>query len=439
MADADKILSQHEVDALLSAIDSGTGEARPAPSALPYDFKRPSRVPREHVRALQLLHEGFAKNLQSALSGMLRTSVEVKVTGVHQLPLAEFLDSLPRPTALTLLSCEPFEGMFFLEINPSIACPIIERLLGSSRFGAWQQDKPLSALEWTVLDSVLSRTLDLLKDAWAPAAPVTFRIQRRESDPSRVPLENPNEAAVSAVLEIVVGDQRGCLDLAFPVVAVENHLERLTPGASVGVRRKEAGQTQEGLISKRLAPAEVRLTAELQPETVRLKDLEGLRAGDVLVTCHPVTQPVFLGVEGKTKFLARLGSLKDRKAAKVVSSVAGGKDLPDAPPRSPLEIRKSEGPEEPSAPPPPGFVENLLRLPLAAAAVLAEKPMRLKDVLALRAGEVVEFPHRADDPLELRASRRVLARGVAVKVGDRFALRLVSILDPRERVRALGP
>src|SRR5436190_20777176 len=120
MPDAERILSQHEVDALLSAIDRGAGEPRTSAPALPYDFKRPTRVPHDQIRAIQALHEGFARNFQSALSGMLRTAVEVKVSGVHQIPLAEILDSLPRPTALTVLAAEPFEGTFLLEINPSI-------------------------------------------------------------------------------------------------------------------------------------------------------------------------------------------------------------------------------------------------------------------------------------------------------------------------------
>src|SRR2546428_6458141 len=189
MPDPERILSQHEVDALLSAIDSGGGEARPSAPAHPYDFKRPTRVPHDQVRAIQALHEGFARNLRWALSGMLRTAVEVKVAAVQQLPLEEFLDSLPRPTALTVLSAEPFEGTFLLEINPSIACPIIERLLGSARFGAWQQDKALSPLEWTVLDAVIERALELMKEAWSAAGEATFRVQRREGESSRLHLQ----------------------------------------------------------------------------------------------------------------------------------------------------------------------------------------------------------------------------------------------------------
>jgi flagellar motor switch protein FliM len=441
MPDAEKILSQHEVDALLSAIDTGAGEAKPAPSAIPYDFKRPARVPPDQMRALQALHEGFARSLQSALSGLLRTAVEAKLTVVQQLSLQEYLDTLPRPTALSLLSCEPLDGTFLLEINPAISFPMIERLLGSSRVGAWHQDKPLSALEWTVLDTIVARALELLKDAWSPLGPVAFRVTRRESDPARLTLENPNEAAISAVLELIVGDQRGCLNLAFPVVAVEGHLERLSPSASVAGKRRDSAPAPEGAISKSLAPAEVRLSAELERETIRLKDLEGLRPGDVLVTAHPASAPVHLAVEGRLKFQARLGRLKEHKAAKVLSSVGAGRDLPPSPPRPPLEVRKAEGGDgsSASAPPPAGFVENLLRLPLLASAVLAEKAMRLKDVLALRPGEIVTFPRRADEPLELRAARRALAHGVAVRVGERFGLRLTSILDPRERVRALGP
>jgi len=441
MADAEKILSQHEVDALLSAIDTGGAESKSSPSAVPYDFKRPTRVHHDQIRALQTLHEGFARNLQSALAGLLRTQVEVRVTGVHQLPLSEFMDSLPRPTTLSILACEPFEGAFFLEINPSIACPMIERLLGSARFGAWQQDKALSALEWTVLDTVVARALDLLKDTWSVVGPVSFRAMRRESDPSRVPLQNPNEAAVSVVLEIVVGDQRGCLNLAFPVVAVESQLDRLFPTATGPAKRREAAPGQEGAISRRLSDAEVRVGAELQQETMRLSDLEALRQGDLVVTCHPASAPVFLRVEGHAKFLVRMGSLKDHKAVRIASALGGGADLPSSPPRPPLEVLKAEpaGGDVAPVPAPPGFVENLLHLPIAASAVLAEKSMRLKEVLALRSGEILEFPRRADEPLDLRAARRVLARGVAVRVGERFGLRLTSILDPRERVRALGP
>ena len=71
--------------------------------------------------------------------------------------------------------------------------------------------------------------------------------------------------------------------------------------------------------------------------------------------------------------------------------------------------------------------ETLMHLPLTASVVLAEKTLKMQDVLGLKPGEVMEFPKRADDPLELRVSGRMVADGTAVKLGERFGLRIGSI------------
>src|SRR5262245_18490143 len=184
MPDAEKILSQHEVDALLSAIDSGAGEAPVDTSAAPYDFRRPLRLSGERLRGVEAIHEAFAHALQATLSGLLRVGVEGKVAVGEQGTLKEFVTSLMRSAVCAGLSAAPLEGAFFLEINASVAWPMIERLLGSARVGGWPQDRPLSPLEWNVIDTVLVRATERLREAWAPAAAAEFRVVRRESDPT---------------------------------------------------------------------------------------------------------------------------------------------------------------------------------------------------------------------------------------------------------------
>ena len=98
----------------------------------PYDFKRPERVGKEQMRALQTLHEGFSRNFSAGLSAMLRSVVEVKLAGVDQLTYSEFVLGRENPTCLNLLSAEPLAGRLILEINPSILYPIIDRLLGGA-------------------------------------------------------------------------------------------------------------------------------------------------------------------------------------------------------------------------------------------------------------------------------------------------------------------
>lgn len=421
MPEADKILSQHEVDALLSAIDSGGGESAADRSAEPYDFRRPARIPREPLRFLQALHENFARALQDALSGMLLKSVETRLAGVHQLPLGEFMGSLPHPAVLVLLAAPPLKGNFLLSLNPAIAYPLVERLLGAGKASAPQRDRVLSPLEWNVADALIVRLLELLSEAWAPVAPVRFQVLRRESDPQALTFDAPNEPMVAAALEVAYGDQRGSLEVVFPAMSVEPHFGQMVAATPFSAKSTEGRGGPEEAISRSLAPAEVTLGVHLPAETIRLGDLEALRPGDLVVTNHPQGAPVSVTVEGRRKFLGKLGSLKDRKAVKLVAAA----EESEAPASAPLAILKGDG----AAGAPLG---GLLRpLPLAASVVVAEKTLRLRDVLSIKPGEILEFAKRADDPLELRVGGRTVAEGTCVRIGERLGLRVTGLAGSR--------
>src|SRR5262249_51904248 len=134
------VLDQSEVDALLAAVDTGAVAQQEAPPHVfgsqgkaqvdvqVYDFKRPERVSKDQMRALEALHEGFGRNLGAALSGYLRTIIEVSVAHIEQLTYSEFIHSLPNPTCFNLLKAEQLEGQLCLEISPLIIYPIIDRL-----------------------------------------------------------------------------------------------------------------------------------------------------------------------------------------------------------------------------------------------------------------------------------------------------------------------
>jgi flagellar motor switch protein FliM len=120
-----EVLDQAEIDALLASVtmteSGGTsasagkaaglpradgGPARSPPSnASTYDFKRPERVSKDHIRALGSIHEGFARNFGATLSGFLRTIIDVRVVGVEQLTTASSFTRCPTRPASP--SCRP--------------------------------------------------------------------------------------------------------------------------------------------------------------------------------------------------------------------------------------------------------------------------------------------------------------------------------------------
>ena len=131
-----EVLSQDEIDQLLSAISAGEisteeiHQPRDQRKIKIYDFKRPERVSKEQMRALEGIHDSFSRNFGASLSALLRTIVEARVATTEQLTYSEFIHSLPNPTNFNLLTVEPLEGQMCLEISPLIIYPIIDRLLG---------------------------------------------------------------------------------------------------------------------------------------------------------------------------------------------------------------------------------------------------------------------------------------------------------------------
>ena len=445
MADTERerVLSQHEVDALLSAIDSGdveiSAETGAAVLSVPYDFRRPERVGREQVRAIEALHEIYARSLRAELSGVLRTMVEVKVTSVIQLTFTEFINSLPNPTVFTVLSCKPMEGSFILEMNPAIAFPIIERLLGSGKLGTTQPERALTPIEWKLMDTVFDRALDLLKDAWSSVVPATFKVTERESNPNLMHIFSTDEAVVAVVIEIGIGDRHGYLNLCLPLLSIEEHLDKIASHALISSKSKPDAPGQEQTISRQLGPAELQLSVHLPIESMRVRELQDMKPGDLILSHHPEAAAVLVSVEGRPKFVARLGSLGDRKAIKIISGLDPLRESTVLKPRAAMDVRRSGAKGRAEASGPEGAVDGVLDVPLGVSVALAEKTMRVRDVLALKTGEVIEFDTRLDEALVLRVGDRLIATGSVVKIGDKYGLQVSSIGDPRETASALGP
>jgi flagellar motor switch protein FliM len=329
-----EVLDQNEVDALLAAIGGQEKPAEAAPVELPkvfssrgrheehleirpYDFKRPERVSKDQMRSLETLHEGFGRNFGAALSGFLRTIVEVKVANIEQLTYAEFIHGLPNPTSFNLLSCEPLEGQMCLEISPLIIYPIIDRLLGGSNAELFIPQRPLTQIEQRLVSKITDRAMTALSEAWAGITPIRFKLAETESNPQLVQIVPPNEVVVVVGFELKMGGRAGTMSLCIPFNVIESVVDKLS---SQGWNQYKKGKIDEGVrhrLEHKLQRAPLMATAVLAETTITIQDLLNMAPGDVIVTDKPATQPVVLCVEGKKKFLANLGQFKGNRALKV--------------------------------------------------------------------------------------------------------------------------
>ena len=340
---SDDLLSRNEVEDLLRSMDSGEtqekpkagGEAaqpaQPQPAAekpsgprqriVAYDFKRPERVGKEQMRALQSLHEGFARNFGASLSSLLRAIAEAKLISVDQLTYSEFVYSLDIPTCFNLLRPHPLDGNWILDFSPTILYPIIDRMLGGSPSDASALKRPLTEIELRLTNRITEIFLRELARAWETMVSLEFELERTESNPQLVQIVPPNEVVVLASFEVLMGKSRGMVNLCIPFNTIERLGSKLTNNSWIGYATSKSTDKTQSQIKSLIEESPVSLVAILARSSIKAVDLLNLQVGDVITTERDVNEALDIDVEGVGKFLGKPGAFKGKKAVEIAGQI----------------------------------------------------------------------------------------------------------------------
>ena len=327
-----EILTQEEIDSLLSAVGQGTLPQGAGPTARPsrsqnvqsYDFTRPNRVSKDQVRTLQMLHETFARNLSSAMSAYLRSLVEVRLTSVEQLTYGEFMVTVAVPSPLGIFEMAPLTGGAILEMNLQLVFPMIDRILGGAGRASIQV-RDLTEIERTLVDRIFRRILVALQQAWAQFGRFEIRLMNLETRPQFVQLTAPNEMAILATFEVRVGEQQGLMNLCLPLPMLEPVLPRLVTQRWFG-RRAEAEGGLSADLRAHLETLSLDVRAFLGEMAVPIGELLRLAPGDVLPLGVGGDLPVVVEIEGQRYFAGRAGRRQRRRAVELTATLDGGGD-----------------------------------------------------------------------------------------------------------------
>ncbi len=316
-----EVLSQAEIEALLSGLPSGEQEAaaspeaqaRPAapsarqaePQVREYSFRSPSKFSRDQLRALSMIHEDWGRRISTSLGAQLRTPMHFDIAAVQQMPYHEFMDLLTE-SIIYIFTADVFDGPMLLEVNRGLGYCLFERLMGG--IGSIRAiDRNLTEIECRVIDGVAERMMSALGEAWESIAPMRPRIEQRETDPQFVQIVEPAETVVAILMEAKISDQASTVNVCMPAVALEKVAGDLS--AERWRRQRSRPPTDEMLESLRSRVD--RTTAELSVVLGRAHltpwELLQMREGDVIPLDTRFTDPLEMRIANLPKFLVRPG------------------------------------------------------------------------------------------------------------------------------------
>jgi len=325
------ILSQEEIDALLEVVDEEAEAGESTSSSVTedrqiilYDFKRPNRVSKEQLRAVKGIHDKMARNLASQVSSIMRSIVEIQLHSVDQMTYGEFLMSLPIPTSFNVFSIKPLDGSCVIEINPSIAFPMIDRLLGGIG-ESFEATRELTDIELNLLDAILRIVMQRLKEAWGPVTDMYPVVEAKESSPNVVQIVSQNEIVIMVVMEIIIGNSSGMINICYPVIHLEPILSRLA-NRDIMLGETSAKKSRNKELNALIGRAEVFSEAILGKTILSVGELLDLAKGDIVRLDRPADDHAIISIDKKDLFLGEIGLHRFRKSVKIEKLIRSDKD-----------------------------------------------------------------------------------------------------------------
>jgi len=286
----------------------------------PYDFRRPTKLSREHVRTLQIAYETFARQHATLLTTSLRAVSQVSLISIEQLTYDEYISSLSSPTIVAMFSIEPLPGTAILEFSLSTAMACIDHMLGGP--GGPQPQRPLTDIESPLLNGMIERTLGELRYAFETIVAIRPQMTTIEYNPQFAQAGATSDAVIVSSFDMRVGTEECLATICLPFGSIFPKLQGDQGAAVLTESQRIAREIAYRNVVAGLEGAPIEVSVKFQPVRMHPADLIGLRPGDVVPLAHPVSAPLAVTTADITFAHAVPGSHGTRLACLVVPSPA---------------------------------------------------------------------------------------------------------------------
>lgn len=320
-----EVLSQSEIDSLLAALSTGELDAeemqkKDERQVRNYDFARPAKFSKEHLRTLEIIYEHYGRLLSTNLPLYLRKNVQISVASSETVVFSEFSNALSNPAILGIVNFAPLQGTIIIELAPNLGFAMIDRMLGGQGIPI-DKTRDFSEIELTIIDKVLVMCMQLMKDPWRNVVEIDPFLERIETNPQFAQIIAPNDMIAIVTLSVKVGDVEGFMNICLPYFTVEDVMDKLNTKFWYSTMQEASEEDYSQYVESMIRRADVPIKAVLGKSAITVDDFVNLQCGDIirLNTLAESEMPVYVG--NIKKFMAVPGKSGDKYAVRVTSVI----------------------------------------------------------------------------------------------------------------------
>jgi flagellar motor switch protein FliM len=318
-----QVLSQNEVDALLSAVsdnrvDGAPGEAGAAGGigVVQYDLANNDKIIRGRMPTLDIIHDRFIRLFRMNLSNSLRKMANISVNSTGPLKFSEFMNSLPLPSCLNILRLDPLRGAAVMVIESKLLYALVDSFFGGNDVPYTKiEGKDFTPIEIKIARRVVLNAIDDLEKAWEPVYPLKIGYSRTEINPQFVAVVPPSDVVIATTFDIELEKVSGTIKFVIPYATLEPIKSKLSVGFQS--EQLEVDFIWINRIKEQIMQTTANLNVKLGQADITVRDLMELEAGDIIQLNSDATLPLDVLVEGLPKFKGIPGLSKGNRAIKI--------------------------------------------------------------------------------------------------------------------------
>lgn len=320
-----EVLSQNEIDNLLAALS--TGELDPdqmqesqEKQVKDYDFNRPTKFSKEHLRTLEMIFEHYGRLISTNLTVYLRKSVQVTVATSEEATFSEFTNALSNPVILGIINFAPLNGAIIIDLASNLGYAMLDRMLGGSGLPL-EKNREFSDIENIIMQKILVMFTQLLRDPWKNVIEISPVLQRLETNPQFAQVIAPGDMIAIVTLSVKIGDVEGFLNICLPFITLEDVMDKLNTQFWYSTMQERHDENYEMYIESLIRKVDVPIRAVLGRSTISVSDFVNLQVGDCIRLDSKVDEDMNVYVGNIRKFTALPGAEKDSYAVRITSVI----------------------------------------------------------------------------------------------------------------------
>ena len=319
------ILSQNEIDALLKQLSDGDLDmdqiqGEDEKQVKNYDFSRPTKFSKEHLRTLEIIFEHYSRLISTNLPVYLRKNVQVTVASSETVTFSEFSNALSNPSVLGIVNFAPLNGNIIIEIATNLCYAMLDRMLGGSG-QPLEKSRDFSDIELTILQKLLVMFTQLLREPWKNVLEITPVLSRLETNPQFAQVIAPSDMIAIVTLNMKIGDVEGMINICLPFFTLEDVMDKLNTKYWFSTMQENHDEHYEEYIESMIRRVDVPIKAVLGKSTISVNDFLNLQVGDCIRLDSRVDTDMEVYVGNIKKFTALPGTERDSYAVQITSVI----------------------------------------------------------------------------------------------------------------------